>query len=128
MTLDSDRADEGVLDAATLQALLEDVGPEQLPLVLGLFAEELARRASELRSASEAKDAEGLRRAAHGVKGSASTFGARRLAAAAGRLETDCRSNRPVQELVAGCEALRVEMTRTVEWVRRRLDPAGEMK
>ena len=128
MTGETHRTDDGALDEATIQGLLEDVGPGQLPLVLRLFADELARRGIELRTASEAMDADGLRRAAHGIKGSASTFGARRVAAAAARLEADCRSNRPVPELAAGCDALLVEMTRTVELVRRRLDLAEEME
>ena len=128
MTGETDRADEGALDEATIQGLLDDVGPGQLPLVLRLFTDELTRRAAELRTASEVVDADGLRRAAHGVKGSASTFGARRVAAAAARLEADCRSNRPGPELAAGCDVLLVEMKRTVELVRRRLDAAEEMK
>lgn len=121
-------ADATGFDEATLQGLLEDVGIEQLPLVLGLFVDELGRRAAELLAARDAGAVESLRRAAHGVKGSASTFGARQVAAAARRLEDDCRAARPAAELVDACNALLTEMNRAADWVRQRLARTEEMK
>lgn len=121
-------ADAAGFDEATLQGLLEDVGREQLPVVLGLFADELSRRARDLQQARDAIAVDGLQRAAHGIKGSASTFGARRVTAAARRLEDDCRAGRPGEELVAACDTLLEEMTRAAAWVRQRLAGKGETR
>lgn len=126
MTRDPGRGDEDGLDTATLQGLAQDVGAEQLAIVIGLFADELARRAADLDRAREAVDVDGLRRAAHGIKGSASTFGARRVEAAARRLETDCRSARSPQELAVACGELLAAMERSAGWVRRWLAAPGK--
>jgi len=121
-------ADLAGFDEATLQGLLEDVGREQLPEVLALFVDELARRETDLRDAREARDVDALRRAAHGVKGSASTFGARHVAAAARRLEDGCRAARPAAELVDACDTLLTEMKRAGDWVRQRLARTEETR
>lgn len=128
MNGESTTADSTGFHEATFQGLLEDVGSDQLPVVLGLFVDELSRRTVDLQWAREVVAVDALRRAAHGIKGSASTFGAHRLAAAARRLEEDCRADRPGDELVAACDELLAEVNKAADWVRQRLAGGRGMK
>jgi PAS domain S-box-containing protein len=82
----------GVLDRA---AALERVGGDLqlLKELAGLFLDACPGWLAELREASERRDALGLRRAAHTLKGSAATLGARVAAETAQRLETMGQGN-----------------------------------
>jgi HPt (histidine-containing phosphotransfer) domain-containing protein len=111
-----------LIDEGVLAALVEDIGPEQLPVALGLFVDEMGRRADDLRRAAEVLDAEQLRRIAHGARGSASTFGAPAVTAAARRLEEACKSGEPATSLPALIAALLVEMAGASGEVRKRIE------
>jgi CheY-like chemotaxis protein len=77
----------------------------------GLFPEECARLLSEIRSAVARGDAGRLRNAAHTLKGSLGTFGARAACAAALRLETMGRQG-DLHGAAAACAALDREIAR----------------
>ena len=90
-----DRADGDplvLIDDAIVQELARDVGMHRLGDVLGAFADELTRRIPIVQSALEAHDLEVLGRESHSIKGSAMTFGAPALAAAARRANDAFRS------------------------------------
>jgi two-component system sensor histidine kinase/response regulator len=70
----------------------------------GLFLEDSPKWVGEIRQALRAGDAAGLRRAAHTLRGSASSFGARPSEEAAGRLEALARDG----NLPAAREGFRV--------------------
>jgi HPt (histidine-containing phosphotransfer) domain-containing protein len=119
------RGDHGtvsLIDEAVLAGLIEDIGLEQMPVALGLFVDEMSRRATELRRAAEGPDTEQLRRIAHGAKGSASTFGAPAVAAAARRLEEACKSGEPATGMPVLIAALLLEMAGASEQVRERIE------
>jgi HPt (histidine-containing phosphotransfer) domain-containing protein len=121
------RDDQGtvsLIDEAVLAGLIEDIGVEQLPAALELFVAEMSRRAADLRRATEGHDTdtEQLRRIAHGAKGSAATFGAPAVAAAARRLEEACKSGQPASSLPALIAALLAEMAGASEQVRGRIE------
>jgi HPt (histidine-containing phosphotransfer) domain-containing protein len=117
-----DRRTVPLIDEGVLAALVEDIGLEQLPVALGLFVDEMGRRADDLRRAAEGLDAEQLRRIAHGARGSASTFGAPAVTAAARRLEEACKSGEPATGLPALIEVLLVEMAGASGEVRKRIE------
>ena len=78
------------LDAAALADLrqLQMPGePDILQDLLDLFEAETPPLIAKMRDAAAAGDADGLKRAAHGLKGSSSNLGARRLAALSAELE-----------------------------------------
>jgi HPt (histidine-containing phosphotransfer) domain-containing protein len=55
--------------------------------VMGLFIQELPQREADVRQALERRDAKGLERAPHSIKGSCAVFGATATRDAANRLE-----------------------------------------
>jgi HPt (histidine-containing phosphotransfer) domain-containing protein len=116
------RGTASLIDEAVLAGLIEDIGLEQLPAALGLFVAEMSRRAADLRRAEEGLDTEQLRRIAHGAKGSAATFGAPAVAAAARRLEEACKSGEPASSLPVLIAALLAEMAAASEQVRERIE------
>jgi HPt (histidine-containing phosphotransfer) domain-containing protein len=116
------RGPVSLIDEAVLAGLIEDIGLEQLPAALGLFVTEMSRRAADLRRADEGLDTEQLRRIAHGAKGSAATFGAPAVTAAARRLEEACKSGEPASSLPALIAALLAEMAGAAEQVRERIE------
>ena len=95
-----------LIDDATVQELARDVGMHRLVDVLGAFAAELARRTPIVQSALEARDLQVLGRESHSIKGSAMTFGAPALAAAASRANEAFRDADPVAVLAAAREIL----------------------
>lgn len=117
-----DRGTVPLIDEAVLAGLIEDIGVEQLPAALELFVAEMSRRAADLRRATEGHDTEQLRRIAHGAKGSAATFGAPAVAAAARRLEEACKSGEPASSLPVLIAALLAEMAGASEQVRGRIE------
>jgi len=72
-----------LVDSAIVQQLTRDVGMQRLPEVLGAFVAELGRRIPLVRRAIAERDLQVLGRESHSLKGSALTFGAPALAAAA---------------------------------------------
>jgi len=115
-----------LLDDTILAPVLEDVGPGQAQLVLRVFADELDRRAEETRAALPKNDLETLCRMAHGTKGSASTFGAPTVAAAARRLEAACKAGAPQEEVTRLAESLLAQLGPAAAEVRRRLESLQE--
>ena len=84
-----------VQDHEWLAQLSEDLGQDNLDKALHLFREDLRNRMENLRKGGLA--AETLRREAHAIKGSAASFGFRRIAYAAEQLELAARQGRSQQ-------------------------------
>ena len=78
----------GPVNPAAIDRLREQVGPGvALAPLVEIFRTNTPTKIAELREAAETKDTEGVRRAAHFLKGSASSLGAVRLAALCGEIE-----------------------------------------
>jgi hypothetical protein len=84
-TDDSDAFDGGILDDTYVSGL-RDLGPDEFDKLVHLFLEGGASQIRDLRVAQRAGDTHTMRRLAHSLKGSASTFGAGSLAARCGEL------------------------------------------
>ena len=80
--------DEPPFDLSVLHRLEYDVGEEVIPILLEGFEEDLYRQPKELQGLAEAGALETLMRVVHTIKGSAATFGAKRLSDAALAVET----------------------------------------
>jgi|GEM_PF-6870939 len=117
---------EKVIDDSVLSQVIKDVGATQATTVLLLFAGELERRIGEVLEAASGPDVEALRRVAHGAKGSASTFGAPRVAAAARRLEEACKSAAPAVEIASLAQRLIEHLQPAATEVRSRLSVLEE--
>ena len=83
--------------------LAEDLSPEDLRLVLGVFRTDVQRLTGAMAAAMRGADVVALRRAAHGLAGAAGAVGAVRL-------EQACRqamaAAAPMAEVVAEIDAL----------------------
>jgi HPt (histidine-containing phosphotransfer) domain-containing protein len=82
--------DEAVLDPAvieTLRKLTPPGEPDVLEEILRMFLTEVPPRLDRLRNAWAAGNIEGVRRAAHSLKGSAGNIGANRLYAVCRQLD-----------------------------------------
>jgi signal transduction histidine kinase/DNA-binding response OmpR family regulator/HPt (histidine-containing phosphotransfer) domain-containing protein len=82
--------EEPVVDVTMLDELRSyqvDGEPDVLDALIGKFLDSARRECAEVRAAVGRGDAEGLRRVAHGLKGSSGMFGARRLSAVSARIE-----------------------------------------
>jgi HPt (histidine-containing phosphotransfer) domain-containing protein len=77
--------DRGVIDR--LRQLNEDGQPDVVSEVFGLFFADAPARLDAVAAAVAARDAAGLRRAAHTLKGAAGAIGAANLQAVCRRLE-----------------------------------------
>lgn len=110
-----------VIDDSVLAQVIRDVGGTQAATVLLLFAGELERRVGEVSEAASGPDVEGLRRVAHGAKGSASTFGAPGVAAAARRLEEACRNAAPAARIASLADSLIAQLKPAAAEIRNRL-------
>ena len=95
-----------LLDPAAVGALAADVGADRLGLVLEAFCGELDRREPLFRAALDAADMAAIQRESHSLKGSALTFGAPALGAAARRTNDASRANDVSRTLEAGRAAL----------------------
>jgi HPt (histidine-containing phosphotransfer) domain-containing protein len=84
-----------VLDLASLEQLQATLGGSfaNLVLLIESFLEEAPKLLEELHQSQSAKDAQGLRRAAHSLKGNSVDFGALSLAALCRQLENEAREN-----------------------------------
>lgn len=122
----AERAGDGessVLDEAALDSL-RSLDPEgRLPdRLVDLFLSESAGRVEQLREAARDRDADRVRRLAHGFKGSAGYFGAARLLAVCRDLEKHATDASPAEleasaEEVASCFA---EAKAAIDAVRER--------
>lgn len=99
-------ATAGLIDPAAVNTLANDVGIERLGLVLEAFCSELERRAPLLEAAINAADLAAIQRESHSLKGSALTFGAQALGAAARRANDASRAGDVAGALEAGRAAL----------------------
>jgi len=112
-------------------AALERTGgsEELLREVAGLFLEESPRLLDDLWGALAASDAEGVRRAAHALKGSVSNFEAPRATAAAAALEEAVQSagSEEIRDRsrALGAEVLRLQAA-LMEWANRGRSAEGE--
>jgi HPt (histidine-containing phosphotransfer) domain-containing protein len=95
-----------LVDLAAVHALAADVGADRLGLVLEAFCSELVRRAPVFEAALDAADLAAIQRESHSLTGSALTFGARVLGAAARRANDACRAGDVATALAAGRAAL----------------------
>ncbi|MGB8266613.1 MAG: Hpt domain-containing protein [Candidatus Velthaea sp.] len=98
--------DDAILDLARLREVFEDDEAgivELLEMALGTGGKHVAH----LKDALAAHDAEGLHRAAHGIKGSASNIGALQVARISAEIEEQARNARwdGISELVTALDA-----------------------
>jgi histidine phosphotransfer protein HptB len=96
-----------LIDEATVQQLRRDVGVHRLREALGAFMAETERRMPLVRAAIEKNDLLALGRESHSLKGSALTFGAPALAAAARQANEAFGRNDGRALLEASAEVLR---------------------
>ena len=85
----STQSDE-VFDRNEIAQLCQDVGPELVPSLLEQFASDVEARAKAVRDGVAARDLKAAQAAAHAIKGSAATLGARKLSACAAQIESIC--------------------------------------
>lgn len=111
-------SEEVLLDDAALGDLARDVGPGRLGAVLVAFADELDRREPLLRAALDSSDLAAITRETHSIKGSALTFGARRLGEAA-RASNDCGRAGDAVAAIAAARGVLELMPRTCKAVRQ---------
>ena len=105
MTVEEDPA------ALLYSRLAEDA---DLADIVGMFVQEMPERIARLLDRFAASDWEGLRRAAHQLKGAAGSYGFGPISPAAARLEENILQSRPeeeinraVQELIELCRRAR---------------------
>ena len=113
-----------VLDSAVVSGLrqLTPPGePDVLAEVLNLFLVEVPPRMDRLRNAWAAGNIEEVRRAAHSLKGSAGTIGARRLYEVCRQLDTRAKSD-DLAGLATLVDALGVEFGKVEAEIRRLLE------
>ncbi len=94
--------------------LAEDLGPDDVRLVLGVFETDVARLSGLISAAARAGDATAFRRAAHGLAGAAGAVGARAL-------EQACRRG-----MSAAPDADAASLSATAEQIR--LSSAGALE
>ncbi|MEM7504602.1 MAG: response regulator, partial [Pseudomonadota bacterium] len=101
-----------ILDGAVLDRLGRDVGTEVIPDLLTGFAEDLQAANARIEQMVENRDLDGLTRFAHTLKGSSSTFGAKRLAAVAKVVEAHGRGHE-IEAMLNNLPALQEAITLT---------------
>lgn len=107
-------SDEATLDRGPLDELIQYLGPDRLIAMIDKVPDALEARLADVRSAA-GKPAEVGRMAAHRLKGLASTYGLRRIAALALAFESgDLRLDAPeaVERLAASIAAARTDLAR----------------
>lgn len=123
----SDFGAAGLIDDAAMAALAADVGRNNLVTVLIAFSDELQRRVSALQEAVDASDLVAIARETHSIKGSALTFGAAALGAAARRANDASRAGDSAVALLSAREVLAL-MPETHEAVARLAAQTGEVQ
>lgn len=86
MQISDDGLDHEVIE--DLKDIGADPADDVIPVLLGMFFEELPARIVAIRRFAQAPDLSGLARAAHRMKGSSAIIGASRLAGICGELES----------------------------------------
>jgi len=96
--------DPSLLDS--LRTLRFEGEPDPVVEIIDLFLRDTPSRLEEAKSASARRDSAGVQSAAHTLKGSANNLGARRLGAAAGRLENEASTGQweLIEELLRAAE------------------------
>jgi HPt (histidine-containing phosphotransfer) domain-containing protein len=94
---DGDEAE--LMDQQVLADLENETSRELVTEIIGIFIKETGERLDELREAGTRQDPPSVIAAAHAVKGSAGTFGALRLQAAAGRVELLARQGKEEESI-----------------------------
>lgn len=105
------RAPSDAVDAAVLDQLQEDLGGEVevLQEIVGIFLGEMPGHVATIREASARGDKEAILQAAHTLKSTAATFGARRLSELCAVLESSPgRGPALAEELASEAERVRV--------------------
>lgn len=124
----AEAASEPTLDLGSLEELRTGPpgGPDDIVLELSeIFLSDTPRRVSELRAAGEQGEGSRITAIAHAIKGSAATFGARRLARYAEVVECLAARER-LAESVAGIARVEAEFRRVAARVSEQvLAPAG---
>jgi HPt (histidine-containing phosphotransfer) domain-containing protein len=123
----SDFGAPALIDDAAVAALAADVGANNLVTVLTAFSDELQRRVPVLQGALNAKDLAAIARETHSIKGSALTFGAAALGAAARRANDASRVGDGAMALLGAREVLAL-MPETRDAVARLAAQAGEVQ
>jgi len=123
----SDFGAPALIDDAAMAALAADVGANSLVTVLMAFSDELQRRVPVLQGAVDASDLVAIARETHSIKGSALTFGAAALGAAARRANDATRAGDSAVALFNAREVLAL-MPETREAVARLAAQTAEVQ
>jgi len=92
-----------VADSAIYSTFGDDA---DLTVILEIFVDELPERASKMESYFQGADWEGLRQAAHQLKGAAGSYGFQPITDSAARLETSIVENDSRADIQAALEQL----------------------
>ena len=112
-----------LIDNARLQDLAEIISPTALRQLFDTWIASTTETVERISSLAEAPDASGLAEEAHRLAGSASNFGAARLASLARELQAACRAD-PALNARERVAAIRQVHAETAEAVRQRLPAA----
>ena len=82
-----------LLDFTILKQLEEETTLEMMPQMMSIFIKEMKSRQEPIVNALESQNLEQLEQQSHALKGSASTFGAKKLHIIAKEVETACKEN-----------------------------------
>jgi HPt (histidine-containing phosphotransfer) domain-containing protein len=94
---DMQEAEMEILNRQTLGQLEQDVGSEMLPVVIGVFLDEVGRQREQLRLLLAEGRIEELGRLAHSLKSSCGSYGAEISREQAATLEAACRQGQADQ-------------------------------
>lgn len=111
--------DEPLLDETILEQIREVGGDELVHELFGIFVGLAEGRLEALEAARKASDFPAAALAAHSIKSSSVSIGARPLAEVAGRAEMSAHRE-SAAELGARCEELRATVTEVVAELERR--------
>lgn len=107
---------EPLLDEGQLAVLRDALGDEDLQAMLSELPDAAREAIGRIRNAVASGDAGEARRAAHVLKGVASSFGAARLGALASELEHPTTSIALIAQAVATLDGLVVETAAAMAW------------
>ena len=97
-----------LLNRNTLRQLEADIGSDMLPMVIGVFLDEVGQQRAQLVPLLQQQSWEALGRLAHSLKSSCGSYGAEVSQQQAARLEQACREGDTpavIEALVAQLEA-----------------------
>ena len=87
------------LDRGVVERLLDDVGTDYAQPVIDAFASELASQTDALKAAADTSNPDAMADAAHRLKSTAASFGARRLADVCVAIEQSARAGQTTAAL-----------------------------